>query len=170
MATVNTYQNFSIAAGETYPLISNFSFMLKPDVNGTLFDINPMETDTGDMMKMGKMTEVFGEDEPGIVHHEDNEIFDTPYVNSSTTQASVYGTASEGNGDPVLYDGKAYIQLAATSHSPTSGDNQGKYSYPRVGQTVQFKNGGHWRITGKRTSVDSAHRLYLDKINSNTPD
>ena len=94
MATVNTYQNFSIAAGEAYPLISNFSFMLKPEVNGTLFDINPQETDTGDMMKMGKMTEVFGEDEPGIVHHEANEIFDTPFVNTSTTLASVYGTAS----------------------------------------------------------------------------
>lgn len=169
MATVNTYSNFSIAAGEAYPLISNFSFMLKPDVNGTLFDINPMETDMGDMMKMGKMTEVFGEDEPGIVHHEDNEIFDTPYVNTSTTLASVYGTAAEANGDPVAMVGKAYIQLAAASHSPSSGDNAGKYSYPRVGQTVQFKNGGHWRITGKRTSVDNAHRLYLDKINSSTP-
>lgn len=170
MAEVNTYRNFSIAASEKYPLISNFSFMLKPEVNGTLFDINPMETDTGDMMKMGRMTEVFGEDEPGIVHHEDNETFDTPYINTSATQASVYGVASVGNGDPVLYDGLPYIQLATISHSPSSGDNSGKYSYPRVGQSVQFKNSGHWRITGKRTSVDNAHRLYLTKVNANTPD
>jgi hypothetical protein len=162
MAEVNTYRNFAIAGSEQYPLISNFSFMLKPEVNGTLFDINPQETDMGDM--------VFGEDEPGIVHHEANEIFDTPFVNSSTTLASVYGTASVANNDPALYDGKAYIQLASTSHSPSTGANAGKYSYPRVGQTVQFKNGGHWRITGKRITVDSAHRLYLDKINSSTPD
>jgi hypothetical protein len=170
MAEVNTYRNFAIASGETYPLISNFSFMLKPEVNGTLFDINPQETDMGDMMKMGKMTEVFGEDEPGIVHHEANEIFDTPFVNSSATQASVYGVASVGNGDPAAYDTLPYIQLASTSHSPSSGANSGKYSYPRVGQTVQFKNGGAWRITGKRITVDAAHRLYLAKINSSTPD
>ncbi len=170
MAEVNTYRNFSIAAEERYPLISNFSFMLKPEVNGVLFDINPMETDLGDMMKAGLMKEVFGEDEPGIVHHEANEIFDTPVVNTSATLASVYGTASEGNGDPALYSGYAYIQLAAESHSPSTGDNAGKYSYPRVGQTVQFKNGGYWRINGKRTSVDNAHRLYLAKVNSSTPD
>lgn len=173
MAQVNTYNNFSIAAGEQYPLISNFSFMLQPDVNGTLFDVNPMETDTGDFMKMGKMVEVHREgadDETGIIHHEDNEIFDTPIVNQSATQALVYGTASVGNGDPAAMDTKAYIQLSAQSHSPSTGANAGKFSYPRVGQTVMFKNGGHWRITGKRTSVDSAHRLYLDKINSSTPD
>jgi hypothetical protein len=169
MAEVNTYRNFSIASSERYPLISNFSFMLKPDVNGVLFDINPMETDLGDMMKAGLMKEVFGEDTPGIVHHEANEIFDTPLVNTSATLTSVYGTASEGNGDPAAMTGKAYIQLAAESHSPSTGDNAGKYSYPRVGQTIQFKNGGAWRITGKR-SVDNAHRLYLDKINSNVPD
>lgn len=170
MAEVNTYQNFSIASSEKFPLISNFSFMLKPDVSSTLFGVNPLETDAGDLMKMGRMVEVFGEDEPGIIHHEDNEIFDTPIVNTSVTQADVYGTASQGNGDPVLYTGKAYIQLAPESHSPTTGANAGKFSYPRVGQTIQFKNGGHWRITGKRETVDGAHRLYLDKINSNTPD
>jgi hypothetical protein len=170
MAEVNTYRNFSVASSERYPLISNFSFMLKPEVNGTLFDINPMETDMGDMMKAGLMEEVFGEDEPGIVHHEANEIFDTPFVNDSATQASVYGTASVGNGDPTAMDGKAYIQLDPDSHSPTTGDLAGTLSYPRVGQTIQFKNGGVWRITGKRTSVANAHRLYLDKVNSSTPD
>lgn len=166
MATVNTYNNFSIGSSEKFPLISNFSFMLEPDVNGTLFDINPMETDMGDMMKAGLMREVHNEDD--IIHHEDNEIFDTPIVNTSTTQANVYGTAA--GSDPAAMVGKPYIQLAAESHSPSSGDYTGKYSYPRVGQTIQFKNGGHWRITGKRETVDSAHRLYLDKINSNTPD
>lgn len=172
MAETNTYRNFSIAAEEKYPLISNFSFMLKPDVNGVLFDINPMETDLGDMMKAGLMKEVFGEDEPGIVHHEANEIFDTPLVNTSATQASVYGTASEVNGDPAAMVGKAYIQLATESHSPSAGDQAGYYSYPRVGQTIQFKNGGHWRITGKRdgSAYANVNRLYLDKINSNTPD
>jgi hypothetical protein len=170
MAEVNTYRNFSVASSEKYPLISNFSFMLKPEVNGTLFGINPMETDVNDMMRMGKMVEVFGEDEPGIIHHEANEIFDTPFVNTSTTQANVYGVASLVNNDPAAMVGKPYIQLSADSHSPSTGANAGKYSYPRVGVSIQFKNGGAWRITGKRETVDSAHRLYLDKINSNTPD
>lgn len=170
MATVNTYNNFSVASSEKYPLISNFSFMLKPEVNGTLFDINPMETDTGDMMKMGLMKEVFGEDEPGIIHHEDNETFDTPFVNTSTTLADVYGVGALVNSDPAQGVGRAYIQLATGSHSPATGDQAGFYSYPRVGQTVQFKNGGHWRITAKRSDVAFAHRLYLDKINANTPD
>jgi hypothetical protein len=170
MSTVNTYNNFSIGAAEKYPLISNFSFMLEPDVNGTLFDINPMETDVNDMMKAGLMQEVHGEDEPGIIHHEDNEIFDTPLVNTDTTQANVYGIASVINGDPAALVGKPYVQLASASHSPSTGDLAGLYSYPRVGKTIQFKNGGVWRITGKRETIAFAHRLYLDKINSSTPD
>lgn len=164
MAEVNTYRNFSVASSERYPLISNFSFMLQPDVNGTLFDVNPMETDLGDMMKAGLMERVYGEDSPGIVHHEANEIFDTPLVNTSNTQADVYGVASVVNGDPALYAGKAYIQLAATSHSPSTGDLAGTLSYPRVGQTIQFKNASQWRITGKRETIANAHRLYLDSI------
>lgn len=168
MAEVNTYNNFSVASSERYPLISNFSFMLKPEVNGTLFDINPMETDMGDMMKMGLMKEVFSED--AIIHHEANERFDAPTVNTSTTITEVYGLGALGNGDAAAFVGKQYVQLATASHSPTSGALAGTLSYPRVGQTVQFKNGGHWRITGKRTSIANAHRLYLDKINSSTPD
>lgn len=176
MAEVNTYRNFSIASSERYPLISNFSFMLKPEVNGTLFDINPMETDLGDMMKAGLMKEVFAEgaedSQSGIVHHEANEIFDTPFINTSTTLANVYGVGSLVNGDPAQGVGRAYIQLATESHSPSSGDQAGYYSYPRVGQTIQFKNGGAWRITAKRdgSAYANANRLYLDKINSSTPD
>jgi hypothetical protein len=91
-------------------------------------------------------------------------------VNSSATLASVYGTASVGNGDPILYDGLDYIQLAAASHSPSTGALAGKQSYPRVGQHVHFKNKGVWRISGKRTTgYDNAHRLYLVKVLSTSP-
>jgi hypothetical protein len=167
MATeVNTFNDFSIASSETNPLISNMSFLLKPQVGGTMFNINPLETDIGEMFKMGLEEEVKGEE---IIHHEANQKFDAPFVNSSATQASVYGTASVGNGDPALYDSLDYVQLASTSHSPSSGTNAGKFSYPRVGQLIQFKNRGTWRITGKRITVDSAHRLYLAKVNSDAP-
>ncbi len=147
--------------------------MLKPDVASTLFNINPMETDLGDMMKAGLMKEVQSEGETessGIVHLEANEIFDTPLVNTSTTLSSVYGVGSLVNGDPAAGVGKAYIQLATESHSPSTGDYAGTYSYPRVGQTIQFKNGGQWRIYAKRETVANAHRLYLEKINSSQPD
>lgn len=163
MAEVNTFNDFAVAAREERPLISNMSFLLKPQVGKTLFDVNPLETDIGDMFKMGLEEMVEGEE---IIHHEANKRFDAPFVNTSATQASVYGVSSTGNGDPALYDGKDYIQLAATSHSPSTGANAGKFSYPRKGQIIQFKNKSTWRITGKRTTVDNAHRLYLDKVNT----
>lgn len=167
MATeVNTYVDFAISASERNPLISNMSFLLQPQVGKTLFDVNPLESDIGEMMKMGLMEEVFGEE---IIHHEANKRIDAPYINDSATVASVYGTASVGNGDPTLYDGLDYIQLDPTSHSPTTGTYAGKYSTPRVGQVIQFKNKGVWRITGKRETVPNAHRLYLNKVLSTSP-
>jgi hypothetical protein len=167
MAEVNTFNDFSVAAREEYPLISNMSFLLKPQVGATLFDVNPLETDIGEMFKMGLMEEVMGEE---IIHHEANKRFDAPYVNTNATQANVYGTASVGNGDPALYDGLDYVQLAAQSHSPQTGANALKYSYPRVGQLIQFKNKGVWRINGKRTAgYDGAHRLYIVKVDSSFP-
>jgi hypothetical protein len=163
----NTYNDYSVAATEQYPLISNFSFWLKPQVGRELFDVNPVETDFGEFMKMGLMKEVKGEE---IIHHEANSRFDTPYVNTSATLAQVYGTGSLVNGDPAEGVGLPYIQLAAASHSPSSGPRAGKQSYPRVGQHIMFTNGGEWRIKWKRTSVDNQHRLYLQKVQSTMPD
>lgn len=166
---VNTFNDFSVAATESYPLISSMSFMLKPQVGATLFDINPLESDTGEMMKMGLMKEVMGEQ---IVHHEANKRFDAPFVNTDTVTANVYGVASVGNGDPALYSGLDYIQLALASHSPSSGTTgapTNSLSKPRAGQLIQFKNRSVWRIQGKRTSVAGAHRLYLQKVVSTDP-
>lgn len=165
----NTYNDYSVAATEASPLISNFSFWLKPQVGRELFDTNPVESDFGDMMKMGLMREVKGEE---IIHHEANSRFDVPTVNSSATQASVYGVASEVNGDPADMVGLAYIQLSASSHSPTSGPYALQKSYPRIGQHIMFKNGGEWRIRGKRDAAAYAgvHRLYLQKVQSTMPD
>lgn len=162
----NTYNDFSVAATEEYPLISNFSLWLKPQVGRELFDVNPVETDFGDFMKMGLMKQVKGEE---IIHHEANSRFDTPKVNDSATLASVYGTASVGNGDPAEFDGLDYIQLDGDSHSPSSGPLQNTKSYPRVGQHILFKNNSEWRIRGKRTSVAGAHRLYLQKVQTAMP-
>lgn len=163
---VNTWQDFAVAAREENPLISQMSFLHKPQVGPTMFDVNPLETDIGEMFKMGLMEEVKGEE---IIHHEASKRFDAPYVNTSGTQASVFGTASTGNGDDTLYTGLDYIQLDPLSHSPQSGASALKYSYPRTGQLIQFKNKGVWRISGKRESVAGAHRLYLAKINSSVP-
>jgi len=166
MAEVNTYNDYSIASREEYPLISNMSFMLKPQVGAELFDVNPMESDVGTMMKMGLMKEVMGEE---MIHHEANKRFDAPYVNSSSTQAQVYGVASTGNGDPAAYTGLDYVQLAQQSHSPATGANALKYSSPRVGNLIQFKNLGVWRITGKLETTPGAHRLYLSKLRTTDP-
>jgi len=162
----NSYNDYAIAADETYPLISNFSFWLKPQVGRELFDVNPVETDWGDMMKMGLMKKVNG---PEIIHHEANSRFDVPVVNTSSTQANVFGTASVPNGDPAEYDTMPYIQLATESHSPATGPNQYKKSYPRIGQHIMFKNGSEWRIYGKRTTIAGAHRLYLQQVQSTMP-
>lgn len=162
----NTYNDYAIAAEEKYPLISNFSFWLKPQVGRELWDVNPVETDWGDMMKMGLMKQVKGEE---IIHHEANSRFDVPFVNDSATQANVYGTASEVNGDPAAYAGLAYIQLDPNSHSPSSGSNAGTKSYPRVGQHIMFANNSEWRIRGKRETIANAHRLYLQPIQTTMP-
>lgn len=162
MATENnTYNDYSIASDEKYPLISNFSFWLKPQVGAELFDVNPVEADWGDMMKMGLMKEIKGQE---FIHHEANSRFDVPTVNTSTTQADVYGTVSGGT-----YNGYAYIQLAAESHSPQTGPNALKYSYPRQGQHVLFKNNSEWRIAYKDETTPGAHRLYLQKVQASMP-
>lgn len=167
MATENnTYNDYSVAATEAEPLISNFSFWLKPQVGNKLFDVNPVETDFGEFMKMGLMRQTNG---PETIHHEANSRFDVPIINTSATQASVYGVASEVNGDPASMVGKDYIQLAAASHSPSTGPNALTKSYPRTGQHILFKNGGEWRIYGKRSSIAGAHRLYLEKVQSTMP-
>lgn len=163
---VNSWQDFSVAAREENPLISQMSFIHKPQVGSTMFDVNPLETDIGEMFKMGLMEEVKGEE---IIHHEAGKRFDAPYINQDATQANVYGVAALVNGDPALYVGLDYVQLEDISHSPQTGADALKYSYPRVGQIVQFKNKGVWRISGKRENIAGAHRLYLVKVSSSSP-
>jgi hypothetical protein len=157
----NTYNDYSVASSEKYPLISNFSFWLKPQVGAELFDVNPTESDWGDMMKMGLMKEVKGEE---IIHTEANSAFDVPQVASSTTVGNVYGTQSGGT-----YNGYAYLILAAASHSPSTGPNAGKLSYPRQGQHILFKNNSEWRIAGVDKSVAFSHKLFLQKVNAAMP-
>lgn len=164
MAEVNTFNDFSIASREENPLISNMSFLLKPQVGADLFDVNPLESDLGDFMKMGLMKEVKGED---IIHHESNKRYTKVSANSSTTVGDVYGVAA--GSDPAAYVGLDYIQLSAASHSPTSGANANKYSYPRVGQFVEFKNGAVWRIAGKRETTVAEHRIYITKVQAGYP-
>jgi len=166
MAEVNTFNDYSIASREDNPLISNMSFLLKPQVGANLFDVNPLESDIGDFMQMGLMKEVKGED---IIHHEANKRYTAVSVNSSTTVGDVYGIANGATVDPAAYDTLDYIQLSAASHSPSTGDNAGAYSFPRVGQFVEFKNGAVWRIAGKRTTVANEHRLYITKVQATYP-
>lgn len=167
MAAVNTYRDFSIAGREEYPLISNIEFLLEPQIVKDLFNVNPLETDLGDFMKMGLMESVEGEE---IIHREKRKILDAPFINSSSTQTDVYGTASVGNGDPAPFAGLQYVQLAASAHSPTSGDLINQYSYPREGMVIEFRGRNFWRIQGKRTSVANAHRLYITKLVATSSD
>lgn len=167
MATVNTYRDLSFAATEDYPLISNIEFLLEPQIVKDLFNVNPLETDLGDFMKMGLMESVEGEE---IIHREKRKLLDAPFINQSATQASVYGTASVGNGDPAAFSGYQYVQLAASAHTPTSGDLSNSYSYPKEGMVIEFKNRQFWRIQGKRTSVTNAHRLYITKLQATSLD
>lgn len=167
MAAVNTYRDFSVAATEDYPLLSNIEFVLEPQVGKDLFNVNPLENDIGDMMKMNLMKECFGEE---IIHHEERKTYQAPFVNSSTTVGDVYGVASVGNGDPAAFTGLDYIQLATTSHTPSSGDLSGTKSYPRPGQIICFKNQAFWRIEGKRdVGFANAHRLYIKKRKATYP-
>lgn len=167
MATVNTYRDFSFAATETYPIISNIEFLLQPQIVETLFNVNPLETDLGDFMKMGLMQSVEGEE---IIHREKRKLLDAPFLNTDTVQTNVYGTASVGNGDPAAFAGLQYIQLAASAHTPTTGDLANTYSYPKEGMVVEFKGRNFWRIQGKRTSVTNAHRLYITKLIATSSD
>lgn len=171
MATVNTYRDFSIAATETYPIISNIEFLLEPQIVKELFNVNPLQTDIGDFMKMGLMEKVEGEE---IIHREQRRIIDAPFINSDTVQANVFGVASVANGDPAAFVGLQYVQLAASAHTPTSGDLTNYFSYPRQGDVIEFKGQYFWRVQGKRDSqaglYANAHRLYLTKLNATYPD
>lgn len=161
----NTYNDYSIAATEEQPLISNFSHWNKPQVGRKLWDVNPVESDLADFMKMGLMKKTGG---PETIHHEANSRFDVPRINSSSTVGDVYGVAA-GPDDPAEFVGMAYIQLAESSHSPSSGPYALTKSYPRVGQHVMFSNNAEWRIQGKRTSVAGEHRLYITKVQASMP-
>jgi hypothetical protein len=166
MATVNTYRDFSFASQERYPVISNIEFLLEPQIVKQLFNVNPLQSDIGDFMKMGLMEMVEGEE---VIHREERRFIDAPYLNSSTTVTDVYGTASVGNGDPTAFSGYAYVQLAASAHTPTSGDLTNTFSYPRVGDIVEFRGQYFWRVQGKRETVANAHRLYLTKLDASYP-
>lgn len=171
MATVNTYRDFSFASDEKYPVISNIEFLLEPQIVKELYNVNPLVTDIGDFMKMGLMEQVEGEE---IIHREERRVIDAPFINSDTTQANVFGVASVANGDPAAFVGLQYVQLAASAHTPTSGDNTNFFSYPRQGDVIEFKGQYFWRIQGKRDSQGgsfaNAHRLYLTKLKATYPD
>ena len=167
MATVNTYRDLSFAAREEYPIISNIEFLLQPQIVQDLFNVNPLETDLGDFMKMGLMESVEGEE---IIHREKRRLLDAPFLNQDTTQTNVYGTASVGNGDPTAFSGYQYVQLAASAHTPTTGDLTNLYTYPKEGMIIEFKGRNFWRIQGKRTSVANAHRLYISKLVATSSD
>lgn len=162
MATeVNTYNDYAIAATEATPLISNFNFWLKPQLGADLFDINPLDTDWGDFMKMGLMVPVEGEE---IFHHEGASLFDVPVVKSSTTVGDVYGVQSGGD-----FNGYDYLVLANESHSPQTGTHAGKFSYPRQGQHILFSNNSEWRIAGVDKNTAFAHKLFLQKVQAAMP-
>lgn len=167
MATVNTYRDFSFASQEAYPVISNIEFLLEPQILETLFDVNPLVTDIGDFMKMGLMEMVQGEE---MIHREKRKIIDAPFINSSTTQANVYGVASVANGDPAAFAGLQYIQLDPTAHTPTSGDLANTFTYARTGDVVEFRQQYFWRVQGKRETVANADRLYMTKLDASYPD
>jgi len=165
ITTVNTYRDFSFASSEQYPVISNIEFLLEPQIVKELFNINPLQTDIGDFMKMGLMEKVEGEE---IIHREMRQILSAPFVNTDTTQTNVYGTASVGNGDPAAFSGLQYIQLSAASHSPGTGVNSLDFSYPRQGMVIEFNGQQFWRVQGKRDSQGGlyagAHRLYITQL------
>lgn len=167
MATVNTYRDFSFAAQEAYPVISNIEFLLEPQIVKDLFNVNPLQTDIGDFMKMGLMEKVEGEE---IIHREERRIIDAPFINSDTTQANVFGVASVANGDPAAFAGLQYIQLAPSAHTPTSGDLANTFTYPRTGDVIEFKGQYFWRVQGKRENVANADRLYITKLKTSYPD
>lgn len=154
------FNNFSFAETESSPIISQYSFINKPQIHEKLFDTRPMEGDLGDFMKAGLMKKYNGEE---IIHHEQNKLLYAPFVNTSATVAQVYGTATF-KGVPNV----DYIQLAPASHTPVNGPLAGTKSYPRVGQLIQFENLSTWRIQGKDTSTANAHRLYIQRVSSAT--
>jgi hypothetical protein len=166
MPAVNTYRDWSFASQENYPVITNIDFLLEPQIVEDLFNVNPLNTDIGDFMKMNLMEKVQGEE---IIHREKRKLIDAPFINSSTSVNLVYGVASVGNGDPAAFSGLDYIQLASSAHTPTSGDLANNYSYIRPGDVIEFKNLAFWRVQGKRTSVPDAHRLYITKLDATYP-
>lgn len=166
MAAVNTYRDFSFAAQEKYPIISNIEFLLEPQIVRELFNVNPLDTDIGDFMAMNLMEAVEGEE---IIHREKRSMLDAPFLNISTTVTDVYGTASVGNGDPTAFSGLNYVQIHPNSHTPSSGDLANTLTSPRPGEIIEFTNGAFWRIQGKRESVANAHRLYITPLLTTNP-
>lgn len=171
---MSDFNNLAFAATESRPLISSLSTLgltRQPDNLREMFDFYPMQTDIGHMAALGRYRQV--EAESGdIYHHEKAKIIEGPTINTSATVAQVYGVGS-GNitseGKVVSVTGIDYIQIDPSSHTPSNGSDAGKYSYPRVGDTIQFTNLAVWYVYAKDEANANAHRLYIVKMDSSYP-
>lgn len=126
----------------TDPLVSGLDLVHMPEVYNKLVGQYPKQRELNWIEAMGKYIKV---EQTDYYHHEENRIIQAPQIASATN----------GSGSSVV------VTLAAVSHS-----NGGKYSYPRIGNLVQFNTYATGLITAKDTSVDDAHTITVKPVNA----
>lgn len=124
------------ASNQNTVIVSSMDYTDKPQVFHALVNRYPDQYELGWLKAYGMFEEVKGQ----IYYwHENNLFLDNPFIASF---AQVGSTTS------------VRVTIAAQSHQ-----NSGAYSYPRVGQIVQFTNGLEGRINAKSTTSASAHTI-----------
>lgn len=128
------------------PLISTLSFVHKPEVLAQLVPRYPRQSFLGFLQLMNRMVPV---EQTNYTSTEENRILNPITV----------GTFTNGSGTSVV------ITLGVGSYfvDPVTSAN---YSYPRVGDILQFTNGTIGYITAKNPATPGAHTITVSPISA----
>lgn len=127
----------------TDELVSGLDLMHEPEVYRKLVGTYPKQTDLVFLKMLGQFEEV---KQTSWNWHEENRII-VPVTIVAKSQ--------------VVANTTVRITLAAEDHDAT-----GRYSSARKHDVVQFKNGAQGVIINKNTSVNSAHTIDVQRVNS----
>lgn len=124
-------------------IISSLDLMHEPEVFRSLVGRYPKQRELGWLKEMGWTKKV---NQTTFKHHEENTLFQAPII-----------AAKANSGSNIV------LTLASDNHYQS-----GKYSFPRVGNLVEFVNGSTGLIIAKDTTTDSAHTVTVAPVNAAT--
>lgn len=128
-------------------LVSSLAFVHQPDVYSKLVGRYPRQSSIDFFTLMGRMVPVA---QTSYITTEENRILNPISIGSFTNPSGTNARITLGAG--------SYYTVPNTSIT---------YSYPRIGQRVEFLNGCQGYIIAKNVSTPSAHTIDVQAVNAN---